>query len=219
MGPPGCGKGTLSQACVDRLGWKQISTGNLCRKNIQEQTDIGKAIDFAIKSGKLVSDTLVTQMVIDWFENKAKGFSSIIIDGYPRTLIQAQDFDTFLAQFESDFRVVLVFFDIDFAEVTKRLASRCMCSNKECQAVFSLTPGAQTYPKKENTCDYCGSSLLRRADDESEAVTVRLAMYADHYKDLCDYYSDTKHAVVRLQADQPAAALFEDFVQQIGTVE
>ena len=93
IGPPGSGKGTLSQKCVQKLGWQQISTGDLCRRHIAKQTEIGKSIDFAIKSGKLVSDGLISQMVFDWFRQENIESDVVILDGYPRTVNQAKDFD------------------------------------------------------------------------------------------------------------------------------
>ena len=86
VGPPGSGKGTLSQKCVQELGWKQISTGDLCRAHIANETEIGKKIDFAIKSGKLVDDGLISQMVFEWFSEQKNGPHTVILDGYPRTV-------------------------------------------------------------------------------------------------------------------------------------
>lgn len=216
MGPPGSGKGTLSQLCIDRLGWKQISTGNLCRKHIAEQTEIGKAIDFAIKSGKLVSDDLITQMVIDWFEHSYDHSVPVILDGYPRTEIQAQVFDQFLREKLMHLNVTLVLFDINDEEVIKRLSSRLVCSNKECQAVYSSIPQSHMSPQKSGICDHCGAVLIRRADDQPDSVKVRLATYAHHLKMVDSYYKRSGQTILRIDAQQPVEQLFERFMQFIG---
>lgn len=218
MGPPGSGKGTLSQLCIDRLGWKQISTGNLCRKHIAEQTEIGKAIDFSIKSGKLVSDDLITQMVIDWFQNSYDQSGPVILDGYPRTEIQARVFDKFIQQELGYLRIVLVLFDINDEEVIKRLSARTVCSNKECQAVYSLAPQSQRTPRKVGICDQCSSILIQRSDDQLDSIRVRLATYAHHAKTLDLYYERSGQKVIHLNAQQSIESLFEDFMEYIGRV-
>lgn len=216
VGPPGCGKGTLAQLCIDRLGWTQVSTGNLCRKNIQEQTDVGRAIDFEIKSGKLVSDALVTDMVTNWFMKGGRESSPVIVDGYPRTLEQARSFDSFLKREDAEYRVHIVFFDIAHEKVAQRLINRSVCSNKECQAVYSLASGTERCPKRDNMCDYCRSPLMRRGDDSGESISVRLATYDEHDKQLRNYYKGTLHDLIFLQADQSVEALYRDFMRRIG---
>lgn len=91
MGPPGSGKGSLSKLCKTYWGWQQLSTGNLCRKHISEDTQIGKEIDFIIKSGKLISDELIASMVDAWLTDVVGKEYSLILDGYPRNFTQAQD--------------------------------------------------------------------------------------------------------------------------------
>lgn len=96
IGPPGSGKGSLSSLCTQKFGWKQLSTGNLCIKHIANETSIGKKIDFAIKSGKLIEDDLITQMITEWFTNQSVNSLAVILDGYPRTVEQARFFDDFI---------------------------------------------------------------------------------------------------------------------------
>ena len=92
IGPPGAGKGSLSHLCVEKLGWTQISTGDLFRKHRAQGTEIGKQIDFAVKSGKLVEDKLVIQVGMEWFNNNFESSKALILDGFPRTLAQAEMF-------------------------------------------------------------------------------------------------------------------------------
>ena len=101
MGPPGAGKGSLSQLCVDEFGWVQLSTGFLCRKHIAAQTTIGRQIDFFIKSGKLVDDSLIVDMVEEWLAEQIDQQRGVILDGFPRSVVQAQALDEILKKFES----------------------------------------------------------------------------------------------------------------------
>jgi adenylate kinase family enzyme len=124
IGPPGAGKGSLSTLCVRRFGWVQISTGNLCRKHIAEQTKIGKEIDLIIKSGKLINDDLINTMVFEWFNEHAGRSSGIIFDGYPRTVAQAEAFGAMLNEMFPAVRVHVVLFELADDVVVDRLCSR-----------------------------------------------------------------------------------------------
>src|SRR5437870_4418018 len=90
IGPPGAGKGTLAQLCASRMGWIQCSTGDLCRKHVAEQSPLGMQIDLLIKSGKLISDELVIEMVEEWLHKNLYAYEHIIFDGFPRTRVQAE---------------------------------------------------------------------------------------------------------------------------------
>ena len=105
LGPPGSGKGSLSQLCVENFGWKQLSTGYLCRKHIKEQTEIGKQIDFLIKSGKLISDKLIIDMVEQWLQESMRQSSFIILDGFPRNIAQAEAFHEIIDKKLSFFKI------------------------------------------------------------------------------------------------------------------
>lgn len=212
IGPPGSGKGSLSALCIDQLGWTQLSTGNLCRQHIAEQTPIGQAIDFAIKSGKLVSDSLITDMVLDWFEKEAEKVpGAVILDGYPRTVAQAETFYKELQGKLSNFKPQVVLFDVDDQTVAERIQGRCVCQNKHCQAVYSLIKGASGQPKKEMMCDRCSSQLIRREDDEAVAVYERLAVYHSHVNALLDFYYKVGVPITKLDAQVPVSELFDTF--------
>ena len=98
VGPPGSGKGSLSHLCKKNLGWAHLSTGNLCRQHIARMTDIGLKIDHAIKSGKLIDDELMIDMVASWIQEATELSSGIILDGFPRTVAQARALDYLFAQ-------------------------------------------------------------------------------------------------------------------------
>ncbi len=164
IGPPGAGKGSLSQLCTSQFGWMQLSTGFLCRKHIAEQTPIGKQIDFSMKSGKLVDDALIVQMVEEWLVAHASEYHGIILDGFPRTVTQAQALAALLSKKVPFCRLNVVRLTACDTTIVERLASRFVCENKDCQKVYSVADGA-LQPHKMGKCDDCSSSLVRRSDD------------------------------------------------------
>lgn len=216
IGPPGSGKGTLAEACVKNLNWKQLSTGNLCRQHIAEQTEIGKHIDFAIKSGKLVSDSLIVAMVNDWFSRFLAMHQTVILDGFPRTVPQAQELSALLEQNFGDAQLKIVQLEISDESVIQRLCSRYLCGNKECQAVYSTAPGSALAPKVSMVCDICETALIRRKDDEESTVRERLMGYYRHEKALLDFYRERGEAIQRLSVEKPLEEVFVDFKQLIG---
>ncbi len=216
IGPPGSGKGTLSQLCVQKLGWVQISTGDLCRQHMAQGSDLGKKIDFAIKSGKLVSDALINAMVFDWFKEYTPVSDTVILDGYPRTVQQAKDFKQLLSQFDPSLALIVVAFDIDDKTVIERLSSRYVCQNKECQKVYSLRPGSSLAPQKEMICDDCGDPLGRRKDDEPVAIKERLKVYHQHEQELLSFYKKSGYSIWHLKSDMPLKELFALFKEKMG---
>lgn len=211
VGPPGSGKGTMSQLCVQELGWKQVSTGDLCRSHIAQQTEIGKEMDFAIKAGKLVSDGLINQMVFEWFSKQNNGPKVVILDGYPRTVQQAVDFEQFEKRNLGDAEVVVAKFNIDDPVIVDRLSNRYICKNKSCQRVYSLKAGSALSPKDEKKCDRCGDEIMRRKDDVPEAIRERLKVYRVHEKNLISQFEKAGYDVKEFQSDVPIAQLFDSF--------
>ncbi len=217
IGPPGSGKGSLSSLCVKKLGWSQLSTGNLCRKHIAEQTEIGKKIDLVIKSGKLIDDSLVTQMVVGWFKEQINRVPVVILDGYPRTVIQADAFDVLLKSTYPDHKISVVRFVISDDAVVKRLGSRYICENKDCQAVYSLASGSSLAPKKTGICDVCSGQLVRRDDDVEESIRKRLHIYHKHEQALIDFYHRVGQSIIEIDADKPIVDIFKYFAGTYGT--
>lgn len=211
VGPPGSGKGTLSRLCIEQLGWIQLSTGNLCRKHIAEQTSLGKLVDQAIKQGKLVDDQLIVTMVHDWMlEQKVIG-QTIILDGYPRTLYQAQALVQFAEQSLSGVSLRVIRLVLDNERIVERITGRAICQNKDCQAVYSVIPGSLLNPRVDMVCDVCQTPLMRRVDDHPETVRDRLETYYRHEQELLSYYEQRGVGFVPFLVDRAVGQLFEDF--------
>ena len=215
IGLPGSGKGTLSSLCVKKLGWKQLSTGDLCRKHIADQTEIGKRIDFAIKSGKLVSDSIISEMVFDWLVNSFESVGTVIFDGFPRTVVQAELLLNYLKNnFKNDECKLSIFrLDVSPQIVKSRVAHRVICSNKECQAGYSNDKSSKYYPQRENICDKCSSPLTRRADDCCDAVDLRLETYLHNEEQLLNFFKTADYEVVGLNADASVDVVFDELKQ------
>ena len=188
IGPPGSGKGTLSSVLVQKNPkCVRLSTGELCRKHIAQGTEIGQEMDFAIKSGKLVPDSLISSMVAEWIMQQADD-AFIILDGYPRTLTQAQLFETLLKEkFTSD-RLDILQLTIANDAVIDRLQGRAICKDKDCQVVYSLIIGSHLAPRQVMLCDVCGGPLERRMDDSFETIKERLKTYYEHEASMFNFY-------------------------------
>lgn len=212
IGPPGSGKGSLSEYCKKELGWRQLSTGNLLRKHISEQTEIGKQIDFIIKSGKLVPDELINSLVKQWLlDISEQGCSGVILDGYPRTIKQAAALNSFFENNLKASRLRVVRFLIDDQEAVSRISARFICENRDCQAVYSALKYSTMKPKNGMVCDKCGSSIGKRKDDHELVAKDRLVIYRKHEDDLLSFYQDLGLTVLECDAAQSVEDLFNEF--------
>lgn len=211
LGPPGSGKGTLSELCVNKFGWPQLSTGNLCRQHIADQTDLGNKIKKIIAEGGLVSDDIIADMVVDWIINQNVIPEGIIFDGYPRTKNQAILLYNFLQEKLSQYELVLVKLNIDAQLLLDRVLNRVVCSNKQCGRVYSLSHDSEMQPRKDMTCDSCGHVLIHRSDDTQDSLKKRLALYYQHEQEIIDFYVDKGLKIGILQAAQAMQKLFDDF--------
>lgn len=217
LGAPGSGKGALSHYCVANFGWKQLSTGNLCRKHRAEGTELGRQIDFALKSGTLVSDEVIIDIVTDWIGQEIENAQGIILDGFPRTVVQAKGFLEFLKNKSLHNKLVLVELQVPDQEIIERLSSRLVCTNKTCQAVFSNRTDALK-PRQEGVCDYCGFDLAQRDDDKQEVIASRLITYHQHRDDLVHFYENAGHNVCTLDGNKDNAEVFKNFTSYVNAL-
>lgn len=214
FGPPGGGKGTLSRLCINKLNWAHVSTGDLCRKHIAEKTDLGNQIDFAIKSGKLVSDSVIIDMVIGWIEENADDKIGVILDGAPRTVPQVEGLLGFIKKHTNKYKLKVINLEISDQELIERLSARRICKNKECQRVYSVR-NESLKSLVDGICDDCESELIQRSDDKSEAVKVRLEVYKLHSQKVLDFYKESGIEIVTLNAEKPIDKVFEELVSKM----
>jgi adenylate kinase len=185
LGAPGSGKGTQSQRLVERHGIPQISTGDLLRGAVKNGTPLGLRAKAAMDSGKLVDDETVLGMIRERLaeSDAQRGF---ILDGFPRTLVQARALDQMLKDMGQPLDSV-VLLDVDYGELTKRISGRRSCA--DCGKVFNVF----TSPVPENeACPKTGQShrIVQRSDDNEAAVAERLKVYDEKTKPLVDYYTE-----------------------------
>lgn len=215
MGPPGSGKGSLSRILVDDMGWIQLSTGNLCRFHIAQQTSIGKEIDLILRSGKLVHDELIASMVESWIAEQPSD-KTMLLDGYPRTVEQAR----LLLDMAKSGNYVLKIFDFIVPDqvIIDRLAHRIVCSNKSCQAVYSDKPDSTQRPVQLGICDVCSAQLIRRSDDDVAAVAERLRIYHVHVQELINFFATIGLTIHQINGNQSIDMVYRDFVAQFNQI-
>ncbi len=213
LGPPGSGKGSISGLCTKRLGWTQFSTGNLCRQHIADRTEIGKKIDFIIKSGKLISDSLIMEMVHEWLIPWLANGHSIIFDGLPRTQAQAEALDTLFKALDSHkIKVHVMRLAIDDSVIIDRVKTRAICQKKECQAVYSLHEHSPQRPHKDMICNDCSTPLARRQEDEENVLKERLLIYHKHEDEIMDFYRSVGQPIHILNAEVPLEEVYTQLI-------
>lgn len=181
MGPPGGGKGTQAEKLSEILNIPHISTGAIIRNAIREKTPLGILADEYIQKGQLVPDSVAIDMVRERV-NEADCENGYILDGFPRTLPQAQAMDE-MGIFVDAAINLLVEDDV----IVKRLTGRREC--KACAAPYHVDNNP---PKKEGICDRCGGELISRADDVPETIRERLSVYHSQTEPLIDFYKEKK---------------------------
>ena len=183
LGAPGTGKGTIAGILKERLGIPQVSTGDIFRKHIQEQTELGKLAESYISKGELVPDDVTIGLVENRLEDDDVQ-AGIILDGFPRTVKQAEELDKLLDK--KGKRVDLVInLTTPEEEIIERIVNRRICSNQDCKTVYNLVLNP---PKQEGICDKCGSKLIQRKDDNEETVKARFNSYIEQTSPLVEYY-------------------------------
>lgn len=197
LGPPGAGKGTMAFKAKEHFGIPHISTGDLFRAAIKNQTELGKQVKSILDKGDLVPDELTTAMVKERLENPdtEKGF---ILDGFPRTIPQAEALKTITTIHK------VVNFTIPESEVLRRLSGRRVC--RQCGESYHIE---FIPPKKEGICDKCGGELYTRDDDQIDAIKNRLSVYDRSTAPLIAFYKDEKN-LIDVDSSQKPDAVFED---------
>ena len=186
LGAQGTGKETVAGLISEQTGLPQISTGDIFRKNISEKTPLGVEADKYISKGNLVPDDITVPMVEDrltWDDAK----NGVILDGFPRTIEQAEKLDKILAEKGEKIDLVINLITPK-EEIIDRMLTRRVCTNQDCKATYNIKLHP---PVKEGICDKCGSPLKQRADDsDPEAIKRRLEIYEEKTSPLVEYYKE-----------------------------
>ncbi len=183
LGAPGVGKGTQAEMVAAKLAIPKISTGDLLRTGVAQKTPLGLEAQQYMTRGELVPDNVVIGLVEEKTASPEceKGF---ILDGFPRTILQADALSDILHKQDADLDRV-IYFVIPREEVVRRVSGRRSCS--ACSAVYHVD---YVPPKQEGRCDECGAALIQRSDDKRETVESRLAVYEEQTSPLIDYYKE-----------------------------
>lgn len=208
LGPPGAGKGTQAIKLVEKYNVPQISTGDIFRKNIKEGTPLGKKAQEYINAGQLVPDELVIDLVEDRLQQDdcKNGY---LLDGFPRTIYQAEQLDKFLEENGQKLDAVINF-EVGHDTLIDRLTGRRIC--KKCGAGFHIR---NIPPKVEGVCDRCGGELTQRKDDTLETAEKRIEVYHESTAPLIGYYTNTG-ALKNFNAEKDHDVVFEEIVKELG---
>ena len=182
LGAPGAGKGTQAKMIAEKYSIPHISTGDIFRANIKNNTELGKKAKTYMDKGELVPDELVVDLIMDRFK-EADCVNGYVLDGFPRTIIQARKLADICSMF--NFKIdAVINLDIPEDVLVKRLSGRRTCA--DCGKSYHIVYNP---PKKEGVCDVCGGELTQRSDESEEAVQVRIDTYNKQTKPLIDYYT------------------------------
>lgn len=208
MGPPGAGKGTQAERLIETYGIPQISTGDMFRAAVKEQTPLGLEAKKYMDNGQLVPDAVTVGIVKERLakDDCKKGF---ILDGFPRTTSQAVSLDAILQDLGIKLNGV-VNITVPDEELVRRTTGRQIC--RSCGATYHITFKPS---KKAGVCDKCGGALYQRDDDKMETVKKRLSVYAAQTKPLIDYYKNS-NLYIEINGAGEMDAVFNDIVASLG---
>ena len=208
MGPPGAGKGTQAEKIVENYQIPHISTGDMFRKAIKDQTELGMEAKRYMDQGALVPDHVTIGIVKDRLsESDCK--SGFLLDGFPRTVDQAKALDEILTSLDSKIDYVINI-DVDLDILKERLTGRRIC--RSCGATYHMIFNP---PKNADVCDKCGGELYQRKDDNEETVGNRLNVYVSQTKPLLDYYSLAGN-LVNINGQQSIDLVFGEIREVLG---
>ena len=201
LGAPGAGKGTQATKIVNKTGVPHISTGDIFRYNIKNQTPIGKVAKSYIDKGELVPDSVTVEIVKDRLSNDdcKKGY---LLDGFPRNIYQAEELD----KFSNVEKVIDI--EVDLSKLLKRITGRRVCA--KCGESYHVD-----FLNGKTTCDLCGGELIQRADDNEATVKQRLDVYEKQTAPLVEYY-EKAGKLIRIDGDKTIDEVFEEISSKLG---
>jgi len=201
LGLPGVGKGAIARKLNKNFNFEIFSTGELLRKEIRENSSLGQMVKPLVTTGKQVSDDMMINLVKERLATKG----NIILEGFPKNVAQAQALDAFMEDNGLQLDLVLNFHAPEDV-LKERVRQRRICSN--CSAVYNLK---NFPPQVENTCDHCGNSLTKRADDDEAFLLARLDRYIKNSTPLLDYYRDLG-MLKDIDADLPLLEVYYEVI-------
>lgn len=182
LGAPGSGKGTIGRAICDEFNLVYVSTGDIFREELSQKTELGMKAQEYMDKGELVPDEITIAMVT----HKLDQLDNALLDGFPRTIAQAESLRKYLNQ-KNKVITDVINLEVPDKDIIKRTSSRVICSNKDCGASYNTI----FMPSKEpGICDNCGSELIKRKDDEPEIIEARLGTYHEITEPLINYYKE-----------------------------
>ena len=207
LGPPGAGKGTQATRIVEKYKVPHISTGDIFRENIKNNTPLGQKAQEYMNKGELVPDQLVVDIALDRL-GKDDCKNGFLLDGFPRTVFQADALDKFLKDKGKGIDLVINI-EVEDKMLIERLDARRVCPT--CAATYNVIGMP---PKKEGICDKCNDNLIQRRDDKKETVGNRIKVYHEQTSPLIDYYKE-KGIIKDFDGMIGADALFDEIVKAI----
>lgn len=213
LGPPGAGKGTLSSKIIENKQAVQISTGDIFRYNISNETELGLKAKAYMDKGELVPDELTIDLLWDKFDSlgEENKDSIILFDGFPRTISQAKALDDGMEERNQKIDMV-IYFDVDDEILIQRLTGRRTCP--QCGATYHITNNP---PKIEDVCDKCGTKLIQRADDTIETVKNRIDVYNKQTSVLIEYYTN-KGILKSIDGTKKPDLVYKEFEDKLGEI-
>ncbi len=208
LGPPASGKGTQADILCREFGLYHLATGDLSRKLAETDPEIKRIYD----EGKLIPAELISMHVINFLDKNKSDLKDILFEGFPRFISQYEALDSFLRNKGDDIDAIISL-DVSEEEAVKRISSRRICS--KCGEPYNLIT---KLPKKENTCDLCGGSLIQRTDDNPEAVKVRFQYYMDNTKELIDYV-ESLGKLTRVNGERPIEEISKDLFKIVSDIK
>ena len=206
LGPPGAGKGTQARRLADSTGMKHLSTGDILRAEVAAKSELGLLAKGFMDTGDLVPDSNIIAMIQKYIDDPV----GVLLDGFPRTVVQAESLDNSLEAAGLPVDKV-VHMSVDTDELVKRLSTRAICKN--CQTPYNLESDP---PAKARVCDNCGGEVTVRDDDKPEAVLNRMKVYQELTAPVLDYYK-SRGDVAEIIATGTPDSVFEKLSQAIGS--
>jgi adenylate kinase len=210
LGPPGVGKGTQAQIMAESTDLVHISSGDLFRENIKNQTELGKLAKSYMDKGELVPDDVTIAMIRDRF-TREDCKNGVILDGFPRTPIQADEIEETLSEFGGEVNAV------PYITAAESILVERICGRWTCRAQGHIYHQEFSMPKQPGICDYDGSELYQRNDDKAETVAKRIHVYLEQTMPLVEYYRE-RGKLIEIDGAKPVEQVTEDLIAELKKV-